>query len=253
LGSSIAEKICFIFADFLDLTYLAYYKLLMILQERVMLFRYRLPAIFAGLSVLAVSVFASVDWLLIKQNEQDRPLKVSQQALAMTENPVNYRLLPESMMTGICWRSADGSRQGVFKDITDGIMQWRETAPSLHGHKSAATKPNQVEHLPDKQQLLRQLKHISFQPADFVLTDQTAKVSGVLTVAKASRHIILDLDRPSHRKLAPRDKIEVTASTAINRYLPVQDLYTQQYHIDLCLHMQAVSNSTNTVLALDLP
>jgi hypothetical protein len=178
---------------------------------------------------------------------------MAQQALALRENSVSYRLLPESIMTGLCWRSADGSRQGIFKDINDGITQWREKAPGLHGHERTATSPYPAGNIPDKQQLLRQLKELSFQANGFILTEETAKISGVLTVANRSRQIIMDLVRPADGELAPQDQIAVTTSTAISRYQPVHDLYTKQYNIDLCLNMQVASNTIAPALALDLP
>lgn len=220
-----------------------------------MFFRYRLPVIIAVLSVLAASVYASVDWLQSRNNEENVAHSMVGPALAMRENSVSYRLLPESIMTGLCWQSTDGSRQGIFKDINNGIVQWRETATGLHGHESSATSPYLAGILPDEQQLLRQLKELSFHPNGFILTEQTAKISGVLTVANRSRQIILDLVRlrPADRDNAHQDLIEVTTSTAISRYQPVNELYTKQSNIDLCLNMQAASNSMTPALALDMP
>lgn len=217
-----------------------------------MFFRYRLPVIIAVLSVLAASVYASVGWLQSRNNAENVAHSMVRPALAMRENSVSYRLLPESIMTGLCWQSADGSRQGIFKDINNGIVQWRETAPEHHGHESSATSSYLAGILPDEQQLLRQLKELSFHPNGFILTEQTAKISGVLTVANRSRQIILDLVRlrPADRENAHQDLI---TSTAISRYQPVNELYTKQSNIDLCLNMQAASNSMTPALALEMP
>ena len=220
-----------------------------------MIFRYRLPVIVTVLSVLAASVYASVDWLQSRNNEDMLTHSTLHQALAMREISESYRLLPETIMTGLCWRSADGSRQGIFKDINNGIMQWREAAPETHGQINTATSPYLAGDIPDKQELLRQLTELSFQPNGFILTEQTAKISGVLTVANLSRQIILDIVRPSpaERDLADQDLIDVTSSTAISRYLPVYGVNTRQYDIDLCLTMQAAANIQTPALALDMP
>ena len=220
-----------------------------------MIFRYRLPVIITVLSALAASVYASVGWLQSRQSEETLTHSTLHQALAMREISESYRLLPDSIMTGLCWRSADGSRQGIFKDINNGIMQWREAAPGTHGEVDTATSPYLAGDIPDEQELLRQLKELSFQPNGFILTEQTAKISGVLTVANRSRQIILDMvrPRPAERELADQDLIDVTSSTAISRYLPVNGVNTRQYDIDLCLNMQAAANTHTPALALDMP
>ena len=220
-----------------------------------MIFRYRLPVVITILSVLAASVYASVDWLQSRSNEEILTHSTLHQTLAMREISDSYRLLPETIMTGLCWRSTDGSRQGIFKDINNGIMQWRETAPRTHGQVNTATSPYLAGDIPDNQQLLHQLKELSFQPNGFILTEQTAKISGVLTVANRSRQIIMDIVRPRHAEgeLVEQDLIELTSATAISRYLPVNGPHTRQYNIDLCLNMQAAANTHTPALALDMP
>jgi hypothetical protein len=219
----------------------------------MMLIRNKLQVMIAAVSLFAVSLYAAADWLQSRQNGQRLDLSMDVEAGEARANFTAFRLLPESVMTGLCWRSGDGSRQGIFKDVNDGITQWREEAPNIHMIQTTAARHSVENKMPDQQRLLNQLKELSFEPYDFSMTEQTARISGILTIASHSHQIILDLVKPNNPLNMEQDLIEINTSTAISRYQPVHDVYATKQDIDLCLSMQAARNTVTPALSFETP
>ncbi len=153
-----------------------------------------------------------------------------------SEKSKTYQLIPESIMTGLCWRTDDGSRAGIFKDINAGIAQWTEKAPDTE--LSASGRP--VDYV----DLSNQLSRVSFEATDYIITQEKAEISGVLTVADRQRRIALEIDNTGAASdFARQDLIELNASAE----LEVSDFGTTLLAVndgsmELCLTIQASRN-----------
>ena len=153
------------------------------------------------------------------------------------ERSKTYQLIPESMMTGLCWRTDDGYKAGIFKDINAGIAQWSEKAP--------ATELSAPGRVVDYVDLSNQLSRVSFEATDYIITQEKAEISGLLTVADRQRRIVLDIDNSATAAdFARQDLIELNASAE----LEVSDYGTalsavNDGSMELCLTIQASRNA----------
>ncbi len=140
-------------------------------------------------------------------------------------------------MTGLCWRTDDGSRVGIFKDINAGIAQWSEKAPA-----SEVSAPGRAVDYVD---LSNQLSRLSFEATDYIITQEKTAISGVLTVADRQRRIVLEIDNSATAAdFARQDLIELNATAE----LEVSDFGTSLSAVnddsmELCLTIQASRNA----------
>lgn len=164
-------------------------------------------------------------------------LAVIDQVQQSSEKSKTYQLIPESIMTGLCWRMDDGSRAGIFKDINAGIAQWSEKAPGTE-----VSAPGRAVDYVD---LSNQLSRVSFEATDYIITQEKAEISGVLTVADRQRRIVLDIvNSATAADFARQDLIELNASAE----LEVSDFGTalpavNDGSMELCLTIQASRNA----------
>ena len=155
------------------------------------------------------------------KERQGTDLMQVQALLNRSDWMAEYRLIPESIMTGLCWVNADGVKEGLFKDVNSGMAHWREreslksegtdTGPVVDGDSIAA------ENSIDYALLSNELDQLSFVATEYHYSMHSADVTGILTIADNSRRVALAVNLPDtasqHRH---KDRIELTASTVIN-------------------------------------
>jgi hypothetical protein len=176
---------------------------------------------------------------------QDGPsidLALVQDLLQSSQQTSEYRLIPESVMTGLCWRTRDGIREGVFKDVNSGMAQWRDHAPETLADRPTASA---TSHGAVYAQLSRQLDQLSFHATGYSLTDRSAEVTGELVVGGHRREVIMKVKMPVQpiSKFA-QNIIELSASTE----LAADDLggvlqTADSRALNLCITVQAVKGS----------
>ncbi len=153
-----------------------------------------------------------------------------------------YQLIPESIMTGFCWRTDDGTSEGIFKDVNSGLSQWRERQSIVSaGHVATDAVTASIS---DNEYLSDELKRMSFEATDFAITKQTAKITGILTTASDKRQLVLDIALPDAGMPGTRQDIialkaitEISTDTFNRKRVVVRD-----QPVKLCLTMQAARN-----------
>lgn len=164
-------------------------------------------------------------------------LAVIDKAQQTDEKPKTYKLIPESVMTGLCWRKDDGSKAGIFKDINAGIALWSENAPG----KSVSASGKPVDYV----SLSNQLSRVSFEATDYIITREKSEIAGVLTVADRQRRIVLNIDNTvTLPHFAWQDLIGLNASAELES----SDFGTSLSAVSdgsmqLCLSIQASRNA----------
>jgi hypothetical protein len=143
-------------------------------------------------------------------------------------------------MSGLCWMTEDGSKEGIFKDVNAGIAQWRGQAPdSLNSYSaSSVVGNNEANH----KRLSNKVSQMAFEATDYTITDDTAEITGVLTIEDHRQAVVLDIEMPAiSMNHAEQNLIALTASTEISTkaYGHVLAIPYDQT-INLCLMMQAV-------------
>ena len=189
---------------------------------------------------IAVTVmFAAVTTGLIKpaQAGQMKNLAVIDQVQQSSEKSKTYQLIAESMMTGLCWYTDDGSKAGIFKDINAGIAQWSESAP---GTTLTAAGPT-VDYV----NLSNQLSRVSFEATEYTITQEKAEITGVLTVADRQRRVVLEIGNTGAAPdFARHDLIELNASAELEASdFGTSLLAVTDGSMELCITMQASRNA----------
>ena len=184
---------------------------------------YRLwPVVAFFPAVIGAGLLLSTDRTDVKRDRQRTDLAQVQELLSSNGLTAEYRLIPESIMTGFCWRAPGGAKEGLFKDVNSGMAHWREQVPLTpdHGgrgrapdHPAALTADDRIGYA----QLSTGLERLSFQTTGYSFAVQAAEITGVLTIGDYSRRVTLQIDLP--KTVSPdreKDLIELTASTVIN-------------------------------------
>lgn len=202
--------------------------------------RMKSRAILVALSILGVALYLSFDGFSSSESWRHGDLTAFEQRAGETDTSSDYSPMPDSVMTGLCWHSDKGIREGLFKDVNEGIALWRERAPESVTERPATDDVAGMKR-PDQAQLLRILRQLSFETTD--VTPETGTVSGVLTAAGQRRQVSLDIDRTDDDDFANGQLLDIAVSTAIEQYLRRDDLGAAQHEhgIELCIRLQAVS------------
>lgn len=178
------------------------------------------PVIAVLLAIIGAAVSMSLSDSGAENGRQRIDLAQVQALLSSSNRTADYRFLPESVMTGLCWRSVGGSREGLFKDVNAGIAHWREQAPSM----SAAVGPDgksaaaiAADRSIDYERLSKRLDRLFFVATGYRYHPPVAEITGVLTIADTSRQVALRVDMSEAKsQYSQEDLIALTASTVIN-------------------------------------
>jgi hypothetical protein len=171
-------------------------------------------------------------------NEQAVDLAIVDELLRSMEQASPYRLIPESIMTGLCWTTGNGSREGIFKDVNAGVAQWRERQPDAENQQSSGLSAPASEHAYSS--LSSELADLSFEATDYTVKESKAEIKGILKVADREQEIVLDIDLPvasmDSQQQAP---VAIKAVTEVD----LADLQDKQPGsktgpVNLCLMMQ---------------
>ena len=215
------------------------------------------PLLAVLLVLLAIAILMSSGYSGAEKDRQGTDLTRLQALLDSSDRMAEYRLIPESVMTGLCWVNADGSKEGLFKDVNAGMAHWREQARLMSADTGPGVKStsNVAEHGIDYALLSKQLDQLSFVATDYRFTMQAAEMSGILTISDHSRRVALVVDLPeTASEHGLKDRIEFTASTVIK---PTDFGIALSAVADqtpgLCIAMQAVKERVLPELASDQP
>lgn len=208
--------------------------------------------IFIGSAVLLSFGFAGTD-----KDRQGIDLTQVQALLSSTERMADYRLIPESVMTGLCWVNTDGAKEGLFKDVNSGMAHWREReslklAGTLHVVDGDSIAVNNSI---DYALLSKELDQLSFVATEYRYSLQSAEITGMLTIADNSRRVALLVALPEQAtKHKQNNRIELTASTLINLSDFDDTLTTAtDQPLGLCIAMQAAKEQVLPELSPDQP
>lgn len=173
-------------------------------------------------------------------------LALVQEMLRSRQQTSVYRLIPESVMTGLCWRTDGNSREGVFKDVNAGIAHWRDQAPMAASRATQYSSTGPSSLADDVHRLLsRQLERLSFEATDYRFNAGSAEITGELAVGDYRRELVLNITVPAKQNGKPApDIIELNATTelaASDLGNGLKDVIDQP--LNLCITMQAVKES----------
>ena len=181
-------------------------------------------------------------------DRQSIDLALVQEMLSSGERTHSYRLIPDSVMTGLCWRTGDGDREGVFRDVNAGMALWRDHAPAEAGRQApdqGRPAPADTGTAANYAALSHQLERMSFEATSYDLTDLSARVTGLLLIGEHSREVVLEMRMPAARFATPEQNlIELNAATELAADdLGNVALATGRERLNLCIRMQAVRES----------
>ena len=213
------------------------------------------PLISVLVGIIGTLVLMSYGYSGADKDRQRIDLTQLQAMLISSDRVADYRLISESVMTGLCWINADGAKEGLFKDVNAGMAHWREHEALM----STDTGPvvnrasNVEEDGIDYALLSNELHQLSFVATEFHYNMQAAEITGILTIADNSRRVALAVNLPDtasqHRH---KDRIELTASTVINPadFGDALTAVTDQ-PLGLCIAMQAAKEQMLPDLSSD--
>ena len=215
------------------------------------------PMIAVLLVIIGIAVLMSFGYSGAEKDRQNIDLTRVQELLSNSDRMAEYRLIPESVMTGLCWINADGVKEGLFKDVNAGMAQWREQAPLIPADTGAVVNGMSIaaEDGIDYALLSNELDQLSFVATGYRYSMQTAEITGILTIADNSHRVALMVDLPEtasqHRQ---KDRIELTASTVIKPadFGDALTVTTDQ-PLGLCIAMQAAKEQILPDLSSDQP
>lgn len=179
---------------------------------------------------------------------QSIDLALVDEMLSSREQTSAYRLIPGSVMTGLCWHSGNGYREGIFKDVNAGLAHWRDHAPGAVNpaiQDAADSDVSVTEQYTGSALLSRQLDQLSFEATAYSFTDKSAELTGELTIGDHRRKLVLTMKMPATQDSSPgRNLLELTAFTV----LPPEDLQyalsdTIDRPLNLCITMQAAKET----------
>ena len=208
--------------------------------------------LFAFAAFICVTATASLYLAFGDPDSEARPqsidLALVQEMLSDARETRMYRLIPDSVMTGLCWRAADGVREGIFKDVNAGMAHWRDRAPSKTGRPAPEQRrpaPAYTNEPAIYASLSRELERMSFEATAYDLTDLSARVTGELVVGEHRREVVMRMKMPA-RQVAGHEQnvIELKASTKLApEDLGNVSLGPGNEPLNLCITMQAVKES----------
>ena len=200
-----------------------------------------------SLTAAALLYLASGDPRSGAEDRQSINLALVQEMLNSGGQAHMYRLIPDSVMTGLCWRNSDGDREGVFRDVNAGVALWRDHAPAKARQALDQGRPAPADADPaaNYAALFRQLERMSFEATSFDLTDLSARLTGELQIGQQRREVVLEMQMPAAQFASPgQHLVELKASTELRANdLGAVALDTGRERVKLCMRMQAVRES----------
>jgi hypothetical protein len=187
---------------------------------------------------IGLSAYIAFDQIESAENQQTVDLAIVDDLLRNMKQAPAYRLMPESIMTGLCWYTDDGSREGIFKDINAGMAQWREREPDAAIPESSTQSKSvaEISYL----NRANELSDLSFEATDYTVRDGKAEITGILKVANHQQEIVLDFDLPvasMHTK--QQEPVALTAVTEVNlEQSGKKQPGSKTGPVNLCLMMQ---------------
>ena len=197
----------------------------------------------ATLVIIGIFLYLSSARFNPEQGRQLIDVALFQELLHSSQQSSAYRLLPESVMTGFCWHTEDGVKEGVFKDMYAGIAHWRNQASSVpatgpvSNNPAVSTTANGI----DFGQLVEELEQLSFEATGYRHAEQTAEITGILSIADTRRRVVLKANLPELESgETQQDLIELNASTVLasDDFANVLAV-SNNNELNLCLSMQA--------------
>lgn len=197
------------------------------------------------LVITAVAVYLLAAGRFSQQGPDNIDIAIVEDLLRRSEATSSYRLIPDSVMTGLCWHADDGSREGVFKDVNAGMAHWRDHAPVKSSSAAFAGADSSTKPETYSDHLRQQLDSLSFTATDFSYSEQLAEITGILTIAGRDRQVVLAVNMPAASPLSgQRDLIELHASTVISlQGINNSSAAPAPSPVKLCLTMQAARES----------
>ncbi len=201
------------------------------------------PLITVLLVIIGTAVLMSSGYPVAEEGRQRTDLAQVQEMLSSSDRTAEYRLIPESVMTGLCWINAEGVKEGLFKDVNAGMSHWRERQPLMSagtGHVDNGVSID-TENSIDYAQLSNELDRLSFVATGYHYYRHSAEITGILTIADNSHQVTLMVDLPkTASQHIQKDRIELTASTLIDTS-DYDDAFTTvtDQSPGLCIAMQA--------------
>jgi hypothetical protein len=205
-----------------------------------LLYKSRLVIVVLIFVIIGLFAYIQFDRIESAEIQQTIDLAIVDDLLREMKQAPAYRLLPESIMTGLCWYSDNGSREGIFKDINAGMSQWRERQPDAVIPESSMQSKSASEG--SYLNLASALSELSFEATDYSVRDSTAEISGILKVAGHKQEIVLDFDLPvASLHTRQQEPVAVKAVTEIDLAdLQIKQTGSKTGPVNLCLMMQVV-------------
>jgi hypothetical protein len=188
--------------------------------------------------ITGLSAYISFDRSESAGNQQTVDLAIVDDLLRDMKQAPAYRLIPESIMTGLCWYTEDGSREGIFKDTYAGMAQWRERQPDAAIPEASTQSESASEN--SYLNLANELSDLSFEATDYTVGDSTAEIKGILKIANHQQEIVLDFDLPvANMHIKQQEPVTLKAVTEVNlERIQKKQPGSTTGPVNLCLMMQ---------------
>lgn len=176
------------------------------------------PMIAVLLVITGTAVLLSAVYSDAENDRQRTDLTRVQALLNSSARMAEYRLIPDSVMTGLCWINADGAREGLFKDVNAGMAHWREREPLIPDDTGPVVDGTAIaaEDGIDYALLSNELDQLSFVATGYRYNMKAAEITGILTIEEHSHDVSLMVVLPeTASQHGQKDRIELIASTAI--------------------------------------
>jgi hypothetical protein len=187
------------------------------------------------------------------KNGQRTDLAMIENLLQSTEETASYQLMPDSIMTGLCWQTDAGTKAGIFKDVNAGLAHWRDKKPEVTEHSPSMKSTPVVDE--GYTNLSRILQELSFEATDYSLTGSNAQLTGRLTIANRSREVMLDIDLSDTDSQTSQYRL-----ATLNAYseIDLEGLSGRQSDsfgktVNLCLMMQIARNADDLIRTAEKP
>ena len=217
----------------------------------------RLPIIAAAICVAAGgALYLGSGRLDSGSGEHALDIALLQQMLLSSQQTSIYRLIPDSVLTGFCWRTPDNTREGVFKDVNAGVAHWRDHAPRAAGQAQPMSDSTAVPAADDAYvQLSRHLERLSFEAKDYSFSGESGEIRGDIVVGGQRREVVMNITIPAKQENRyAHNMIELNASTELDAAdLDIAVPANGARPFRLCITMQAVKESVLPDSTADRP
>lgn len=181
-------------------------------------------------------------------------LALVDEMLRSSDQASTYRLIPESVMTGLCWQTGNGNKEGIFKDVNAGLAHWRDHAPAAvdEAVKDSGNSVVSVDEEYTASSLLsRQLDHLSFEATAYRFTDKSAELTGELQIGGHRRKIALMMNMPDRPAQHLIELTAIAVLSADDRQKRLSETIDEA--LNLCITMQAVKDTVLSDSSTDKP